>query len=73
MARAEHPPTDRNACVELAVFLALLVPTLVVLVAADVSLTQSDLSMATPAPVQPPAACEPSRPYGLDEEGDADR
>jgi len=42
-------------------FLALLLPTFILLAAVAVSLAQPDPSVAIPAPVQTAAACEPCR------------
>ena len=52
---------------ELLLFLALLIPTFVILAAAAVSLAHTDPSVAIPAPVQTAAACEPCPGYALDD------
>ena len=52
---------------ELLLFLALLIPTFVILGAAAVSLAHTDPSVAIPAPVQTAAACGPFPGYALDE------
>jgi hypothetical protein len=56
---------------ELLLFIALLVPTFIVLAAAVVSLVRPDASIADPRPAQTTVACEPCRKPAP--ERDADR
>ena len=57
---------------ELLLFIALLIPTFIVLAAAVVSLVRPDPAVANPRPTQATAACEPCREPPR-EEREADR
>jgi hypothetical protein len=57
-SRGEHEP---SSLAELLVFIALLIPTLLVLAAAVVSLAFTDAPIAHPSAAQTTAACEPCR------------
>ena len=52
---------------EVLLFLALLIPTFLLLAAAAVSLAHTDPSIAIPARVQTAAACEPCQTRPIDE------
>lgn len=56
-----------NSLAEVLVFIALLIPTFLVLAAAVVSLVRPDSTIADPRPAQTTAACEPCRQPARDE------
>ena len=64
---AELHPTAGNSLPELLVFIALLIPTFVVLAAAVVSLMGPDPTIADPRPAQTTAACETCRKPAAEE------
>jgi hypothetical protein len=66
-------PEPNISLPELLVFIALLIPTILVLAAAVVSLVRPDPTIADPRPAQTTAACEPCRGAAEEEEGDAGR
>jgi hypothetical protein len=59
MQENAHPPCQARSVTEHLVFIALLIPTFVVLVAAVVSIASPDPSIVVQHPIVTTAACEP--------------
>jgi hypothetical protein len=68
MKKLDYPATEGSGLREHLLFIALLIPTFVVIAAAAVSLAHPDPSVAVQTPVQMAAVCEPC-PWDNGEEG----
>ena len=71
MQKAEYPLPEGSSLMELLVFVALLLPTFIVLAAAVVSIAHPEPSVAVPRAAQTTAGCEACRghqPYDTRED-----